>query len=294
MNYKKSRWEEENNKFQSIFYLAATVLIVVAMIGMLFNFISYKDAIGLIKRQLPTNYSRILGGGGMQDVHYRVNWQGNLKGRIYLSMSEDMTPQPYYDRDAKTTIAGFLDGKIPMSGITLNLKQISDFPVFYGEKTLKNSTTQKHLQVWVYLLSKGEKEYKTKFVGYVPVDYKITTAIVNANRPQIDPERKMTNKDVMWLTTFTHDSLHQFILSFFKEGKTPELFIGRNIYAYRLDQEINQNVRFKKLFKRYWTGKRTACIGIIYKINQKTYVKVVYNASRIKCHDGGYVFDFWH
>ena len=282
--------QRQLNKVKTVFYILATVVLILVIVGMLTDFISYKNAIGYIKHNLPQNAKILQEGGGTG--YHPFRWRGDLTGRIYLSMTEDMTPHSYTNSDRKQ-VYGFLDGKIPSSGVTIDLQKVSDFPEFYGEGTVKSLNETHHIKIWVYLLKKGNKIYKRKFVGYQAVDYPITQAIIKRYLPTINTENDITQKDIDWLCTFTHDSLHKFVISFFKKREVPKLFTKPYIYAYRLDSIISSQNKFERIYKTYWTGKRTAALGIIYNEDGNTYVRVVYNAWYIGCHDGGYIFDFW-
>ena len=270
------RWGSEKNKAQAIFYWIATAVLILVIIGMSVDFISWRNAIGMIKKQIPTQYSphALYEGGGMDNLHYTPLWQGKLKGRVYLSMDEDMN----------SLGDGSFDGVIKgLSGVDFPLKY--NKICWYGEGEFKNKTTTKNIQMWVYLLSKGEKTYKQVYKGQVTVDYPITEKIVNKYKSQIDPDKTMKPEDVAWLCTFTHDSLHKYIEG--SEGVKP-------YYAYRLDQIISSQVKWKKVYEKVWTKfRKNACIGIIYKVDKKTYIRVAYNAWRISCHNGGYIFSFW-
>ena len=293
------KWDTEEHKVKTIFYVVATLILIVALVGMLTDFISWKDAVGLIKKNVPTNG---VGSIAIQNVDYSpLSWRGPLKGRIYLFADQDLNVDTRTVRwnEKEVAMDGTLDGAIPsLSGVDLPLKRISSannpLVVSYGKGTIENSKGEHSFEIWVYLLDKGEKVYKKVFTGYKAVDYPITPAIVNTYRNRIDPDRTITQKDIDWLCTFTHDSLHKYILSFFENSKVPELFQKPNVYAYRLDQEISSKVQWKKTYKNVWTNERKgACVGIIYKLDEKTYVRVVYNAWYIGCKGGGYIFNFW-
>lgn len=288
-------WERKKNKAQTVFYWAATVLIIAALVAMLFDFISWKEAIGLIRRNIPTQYGPVVlydGGGGASGPHTLFNWKGP-RGRVYLSMNKDLVPHSY-TKDGEE-IWGDFDGVIKgFSGINLDLRKVSDFPEYFGEGTFKNRTTQKHVKVWVYLLDKGKPVYKKVFVGNKPVDYRITPHIISLYKEQIDWDNDMTQGDKDFLCSFTHDSLHQFVIGFFQRGEVPKLFTKPNVYAYRLDQIVSGKVKFEKVYKEVLTNEREgACIGIIWNIDKKVYVRVVYGAWFVGCHDSGYVWSFW-
>jgi len=287
-------WIKQQNKAKTIFYWIATIILIVALVGMITDFINWKDAIGLIKKDIPVsgpNATYI--GGGARYTPFR--WAGPLRGRVYLTFDEDMeTPRKEtveYNESGYGSFVGVLKG---FSGVDFALQKISDFPTYYGKTTIKRGSDTKNLEMWVYVLNRGKKTYKTVSTGQVPVDYPITRQIIQKYKKQIDTDNNMTEKNIDWLCTFTHNSLHNYILSFFKSNKTNQLFVSPNIYAYRLDQEISSQVKWKKTYKQVWTGERKgACIGVIYKIDNKTYVRVIYNAYWIHCHGGGYIWSAW-
>lgn len=297
------KWGREEHKAKSVFYWVATLVLIVALVSMFLgiDYISWKDAVGLIKKNMPINGP---GSISIQTANYSpFDWQGPLRGRVYLFSDEDLnvlTRKSAWTDGKSYVMDGSFDGLIKgISGIDLPLVRISSEgnPLFisYGKKTITNKTGNHSFEIWTYLLQKGNKVYRKVFDGYDAVDYKITSQIINTYKGQIDPEGAMTAGDVVWLATFSHDSLHKYIISFFEQNKVPELFTKPNIYAYRLDQEISSKVKWIKKYKTEWTGERKgACVGIIYKVDGKTYVRVVYNAWWIGCGGGGgYVFNFW-
>ena len=166
--------------------------------------------------------------------------------------------------------------------------------LFYGEKDVKNRESTKHVQMWVYLLSKGEKTYKKIYKGQIVVDYPITKDIINKYKNQIDPDKTMKPEDIAWLCTFTHDSLHKYIIGFFERSEVMKLYSNPNHYAYRLNQIIVSQVKWKKVYEKVWTKRyKNAIIGIIYKIDGKTYLRVVKGGYFYNCHGGKIMFSFW-
>jgi len=288
-------WIKQKNKATAVFYYIATILLIVALVGMITDFINWKDAIGLIKKDIPVSGpNAVYIAGGSRYTPFR--WAGPLRGRVYLTFDEDMkTPSLQTLGENRATGYGTFDGILRgFSGVNLIFQKTSDFPSYYGETTIKNTNDTKDLKMWVYLLDRGEKTYKTVSTGQVPTDYPITREIVAKYKNRIAFNNDMTKENVEWLCTFSHDSLHDYIVSFFKNGKTNQLFLSPNIYAYRLDQEISSQVKWKKTYKQVWTGERKgACIGAIYKIDDKTYVRVIYNAMYLACgQNGGYIWNW--
>jgi hypothetical protein len=146
---------------QSIFI---TILVIIVIIGMLTDYISWKDAMGAIKKNLPSNAYVILQEGGGNTNYRPFNWAGSLKGRVDLFTDEDFNVQTRHIKwtDDKNYVAdGMFDGKIKgISGADFTLKQINndpDFPISYGKTTLKNATGTHTLEMWVYLLTKDTK-----------------------------------------------------------------------------------------------------------------------------------------
>ena len=289
MSLKIKSWKD----VQAIVLSVAVIIIIIAM---LMDFINYKEAAGLIKSKVPTSGpNAVYMAGGSRYVPFR--WAGPLKGRIYLTFDENMKT-PHKEVVGYPNVMGYgnFDGVLKgVSGVNFVLQKKSDFPTYYGETTVKRKDEKVDLKMWVYLLSTGKKTYKKVYQGQVPVDYPITRQIVAKYKNQIDTDRNMTEKDVEWLCSFTHDSLQNYVVSFFENNKTAELFTAPNIYAYRLEQIISSQIKWEKTYKMVWTGERKgACIGVIYKIDDETYVRVIYNAYWIHCHGGGFIWTFWH
>jgi len=291
------KWGNEKNKAQTIFYYLGTVVLILVIFFMLVDYISWRDAIGMIKKNLPSDASVILQEGNSSVKWNPLRWRGPLRGRVYLFSNESLTTESRdvnWNGENLKDVAGFLDGSVRgISGVDIPLFQKSEIR-YDGEKILQNASGSHSFHISVYLLDTGEKVYRDVFRGYEAVDYPITPSIITAYRESIDQERDMTEEDVKWLCTFTHDSLHDFVLSFFRKNEVPKLFQKPNIYAYRLDQKISSQVEWKKKYEKVWTGERKgACIGIIYRVDGKVYVRVVYDAWWLGCKGGGYIFNFW-
>ena len=294
------RWSREEHRAKSIFYWVATAVLIAALVGMFMNFISWKDAIGLIKKQIPTQYGphALYEGGGMNNLHYTPRWQGPLRGEVSLASDSDFNLRTfrilYNTNQWKENLSGHFEGTIKgFSGLDFFLEKKSNY-LFYGEKDVKNRETIKHVQMWVYLLNKGEKTYKKVYKGQVVVDYSITKEIINKYKNQIDPDKTMKPEDIAWLCTFTHDSLHEYIVGFFERSEVMKLYSNPNHYAYRLNQIIVSQVKWKKVYEKVWTKwYKNAVIGIVYKIDNKTYLRTVKRGWFYSCHGGNITFSFW-
>ncbi len=275
------KWGSEKDKAQTVFYYLAAIVLVLVILGMLTDFISWKSAVGMIKRNLPTN-------GAYNGMEYKFNWLWFTKPvrfHIYLSSDEDLNLHTYYDTQYKKKVEGLVDGVLPGVGGF-------EAPITQNEFETQASSAKGMWQIKgnIYLLNKGKKVYKKVFVGYAPVDYPITPNIINTYKQSIDPDNDMTQDVIEWLCTFSHDSLHQYIVKMFETGKQQELFQKPGIYAYRLDSVIASQVKWKKEYKKIFTGKRTALLGIVYTIDNQTYFDFIRGAYRISCHNGGYVW----
>ena len=300
MKWRNRRGSLKITSWKDIQEVAVIILIAVIIIGMSFDFISWKQAMGAIKRELPQGAMIADGGGSMNYSPFR--WRGKLYGRVYLFADEDLNVE---SRNIKWTdgkfynMDGSLDGTIKgISGVDIPLEMTSqpDNPlvISHGKTIIKNKDGEHSFEIWTYLLNKGGKQYRTVFNGYEEVDYPITTALISSYRRQIDPNNTIKPEDITWLTTFTHDSLHKYIMNLFTSQESYKAFESPNVYALRLDQIILNKVREKKVYKKEWTGERKgAVIGIIYKLDGKTYVQVHYNAWYIGCKGGGFTWSFW-
>jgi len=288
-------WNREEHKAKAIFYWIATIVLVFVLIGMTVDFINWKEAISMIKEQMPTDAQyQLYNDGGRNNSSYiksAFRWRGDLRGRVYLFSNEDME---FVDRnvrwnDEPMTISGDFIGSLnKMSGLYFPLEKLE------AHKILKNQTGEHKFDIWFYPLSKGVKVYETVYKGQVAVDYKIDDTIINKYKTALERNYKITDSDIAWLKTFTHDELHEYVISFYKEGKVYLLNQKPANFASILDEKIFSQVRYEKVYEEQWTGwRKNADLGIIYKIDGKTYLLVVKDAWYIGCKGGGYVWSFW-
>ena len=308
------RWNREEHKAKAVFYWIATAVLIIAIVCSILgiNYISWKDAVGLIKQNLPTNARYLLHDGG-EGAHYSpFRWRGNLHGALWIFSDEKLNIKQRkvdWNRDGNyVNSIGRLT--LSMKGYSIpdvNLNSLSDLSfnkisttAFKAVKYVDSSGLVKYkkvphsLDIYLLLINKGEKEFKKVPDGWIVVDYPVTDKIIKKYKNQIDPDGTMTSKDITWLKTFTHDSLHSYIVSFFESGKVPELSLAPNSYAYRLEQIISGKVKWIRKYKTVWTKKRKgATIGILYKFAGKTYIRILHNAYRISCGRGSYIWNFW-
>jgi len=274
------------NSWSDVQSLVMSVLAVIVIILMLFNVIGWKTGLGAIKKQMSINGTY----NGLDDYKYNWLWFTQpVKFHIYLSGDEDMNLRTYYDRQFGKNVQGFIDGVLPkVGGFTVPIID-NKFDGYCS-----NIKGKWHITGQIYLLDKGSPQYRKVFVGYKTVDYPVTKEIINKYRKSIDPDKTMTENDYVFLEKFTHDSLHDYIVSFFERGETYKLFLKPNIYAYRLDQIISGQVKRVKDYKIEKTGYRSAKIGIVYKIDNISHFTFITGAWRIQCHDGGWVWSNFH
>ena len=167
-NFKIRSWKDVQT-------IVIIVLVIFVLVGMATDFISWKTAMGAIKKRVPTNG---IGSIALENVSWNpLTWRGSLRGRVYLFSDEDLNVQTRSTtwNGNHIIMDGSLDGKIKeLSGIDIPLKRISepDNPLIisYGKTQVINNSGSHNFEIWVYLLEKGHKKYIKKFKGYKAVD----------------------------------------------------------------------------------------------------------------------------
>jgi len=153
----------------------------------------------------------------------------------------------------------------------------------------------KEIEGYVAYVEIGEKIYKTVDKGQQLVDYPITQEIIDKNKNNLfydNESPEQIAEYTKFLLTFTHDSLHNFVIGLFNKNSRDILIIP-NIYAYRLYQVIDSEVKWKKIYKQVWTGQRKGKLLLVYDTGGQMKIKWFYNPQWIGCGGGGYQFSDW-
>ncbi len=148
------KWDKEKSKAQAIFYWIATIVLILVVIGMLTDFISWKTAIGMIKKQMPTN------GAYNELENYKFNWlwfTHPAQFHIYIASDENLNIKPYYSRYYGKTVQGRVDGVLPGVG-GFNAPLINN----RFETDVKSIKGVWHLKGQIYVLDKGKKIYNSR------------------------------------------------------------------------------------------------------------------------------------
>lgn len=282
---KKINWATQEHKTASIRNIVFTIAIIMILIGFLLGIdaLNWQNTLQLIKQNVPT------GGSGSTYVqgfgYVPFVWNGNITGKISIQASQDgtivkPTKVSYWlvqDKDA-TISNGYIN-----NGFTVT-NQRAD-----------NDYRWHEIEGYVAYVEIGDKIYRTQYVGQKQVDYPITQDIIDQNRSNIfydvgDPVK--IEEYTKFLLTFTHDSLHQFIVDVFSKNQR-DAFTIPNIYAYRLDQIILGQVKYENVYEQVWTGQRKGKLLLIYSVDGKERIKWFYNPQWIGCNGGGYSFSDW-
>ena len=260
-----------------------SIAIVIIIVFMLVDFISWRTALDIIKKEMPTSG---IGGKWIKGFGYvPFVWNGNIKGKITVKSSyeEAKIEQPmkisyWLVQDGDSTISdGFVDRGFLVT-----------------RKRTEGDYRWEEIEGYVAYVEIGEKIYKTVYKGEQPIDYSITQEIIDQNKNNIfyDADQSKIIEYTKFLLTFTHDSLHQFVIDLFNKNSR-EVFIIPNVYAYRLDQIISGQIKYEKIYEQQWAGQRKGKLLFIYSTGGQMKIKWFYNPTWIGCNGGGYQFSDW-
>jgi len=260
------------------------VICVLIIIGFLADFVSWRQALNVIKKEIPTSgigYTFIKGFGYIPFI-----WNGNIKGKITIKSSyedakieQPMKISYWLVQDGDSTIS---DGYIDRGFLVTRKRAEGDY-------------RWEEIEGYVAYVEIGEKIYRTVDKGQQLVDYPITQEIIDKNKNNLFYDNESPEQIVEYtkfLLTFTHDSLHNFVIGFFNKNSR-DIFIIPNIYAYRLYQVVDSEVKWKKIYEQVWTGQRKGKLLLVYDTGGQMKIKWFYNPQWIGCGGGGYQFSDW-
>ena len=260
------------------------IICVLIIIGFLADFVSWRQALNIIKKEMPTSgigYTFIKGFGYIPFI-----WNGNIKGKITIKSSyedakieQPMKISYWLVQDGDSTIS---DGYIDRGFLVTRKREEGDY-------------RWEEIEGYVAYVEIGEKIYRTVDKGQQLVDYPVTQEIIDKNKNNLfydNESPEQIAEYTKFLLTFTHDSLHNFVIGFFNKNSR-DIFIIPNIYAYRLYQVVNSEVKWKKIYEQVWTGQRKGKLLLVYDTGGQMKIKWFYNPQWIGCGGGGYQFSDW-
>jgi len=270
--------------WNDVWRVVSSIAIIIVIVFMLVDFINWRAALTIIKENMPTSgtgYTFVKGFGYVPLV-----WNGNIKGKITVKSSyedakieQPMKISYWLIQDGDSTISdGFVDRGFLVT-----------------RKRAEGDYRWEEIEGYVAYVEIGDKIYRTAYRGQQPVDYPITQEIIDKNKNNLfynDETPEQIAEYTKFLLTFTHDSLHQFIVNLFNKNPR-DAFIIPNVYAYRLYQVINSEVKWEKIYEQVWTGQRKGKLLFIYTTGGQMKIKWFHNPIWIGCNGGGYQFSDW-
>jgi len=260
------------------------IICVLIIIGFLTDFVNWRQALNIIKKEMPTSgigYTFIKGFGYIPFI-----WNGNIKGKITIKSSyedakieQPMKISYWLVQDGDSTIS---DGYIDRGFLVTRKREEGDY-------------RWEEIEGYVAYVEIGEKIYRTVDKGQQLVDYPVTQEIIDKNKNNLfydNESPEQIAEYTKFLLTFTHDSLHNFVIGFFNKNSR-DIFIIPNIYAYRLYQVVDSEVKWKKIYEQVWTGQRKGKLLLVYDTGGQMKIKWFYNPQWIGCGGGGYQFSDW-
>jgi len=209
-------------------------------------------------------------------------WNGNIKGKITVKASEaGKIEQPmkisyWLVQDKDSTIS---DGYVSNGFTVTRKRQEGDY-------------RWQRIEGYVAYVEIGEKIYRKVYKGQQPVDYPITQEIIERIKT-ISFMKAKTPEEIAeytkFLLTFTHDSLHNFIIDLFNKNPR-DAFIIPNVYAYRLYQVIDSEIKWENVYEQEWTGQRKGKLLFVYSVDGNMKIKWFYNPVWYGCGGGDIPF----
>jgi len=262
-----------------------TIVIVLIIVSMLVDFMSWREAINIIKREMPT--SGFTGGKWLQGFGYvPFAWRGSLNAILFLRGTED-----------NLTTDGEVWCKLENTKFIVQLKD------GWGEYHITRTTIQdphdpnygqpdyrfQDFTIFVKVLDKGEKVYVDKYVGQKEVDYPITKEIVEKNKWTLENDTQMplTSDIEDWLCSFTKFSLHQYVVGIFERG---EMIKGKDWFPYYLDNLLGP--KFENVYITEWNKTfKNVQLLVVYETEKEVYPLIwKTTAGYVGCGGGTWVF----
>jgi hypothetical protein len=211
-------WNREEHKARTVFYYLGVVVLCLVIVFMMVDFINWREAISMIKQQIPIEAQyQLHDGGGGNPSYNPLKWRGDLTGEMWFFSDKDFNIQTR---------------KIDWRADGNHIESI-------GRTTfhLPNSTA----------------------IIELPKDMEIHTTFFTSHKVNI----------------FSHTYT-----------RTEHTF---DAWFYILDKgELTQQENLQSTIYR-----KNSILGIIYKIDDKTYIQIHKNAWWRRCKGGGFVWSFW-
>lgn len=264
-----------------IFRNVLMFIICLLIIGTVVDFVNYRLTLDTIKKEMPTSgigYTFIKGFGYIPLV-----WNGNIKGKITVKalyedakIEQPMKISYWLVQDGDSTIS---DGFVDRGFLATRKREEGDY-------------RWEEIEGYVAYVEIGDKIYRTVDKGQRLVDYSITQEMVDKNKNNLfynNESPEQITEYTKFLLGFTHDSLHNFVIDLFNNN-IHSAFTIPNVYAYRLYQVIDSEVKWEKIYEQQWTGQRKGKLLLIYTTGGQMKIKWFYNPTWIGCNGGGYSF----